>query len=696
MVGEVGAGAGAGTSAGTNEVFSTNAFLARFSDKDQFAFSASAGNVNTTQFDFEGVSSITVMYTEGMAGMGGGVSTNWRLGSNANLSSKDNKLKTDLSYSFNGFNTLAETISHRENYLSGATLTNNDSTKNNTIRNTHNINANMRYDSKKTSLIIRPTASYSYGNFNNFKGSVSTNPDGTLVNESESRGDGTNSNKSAGLNLTYTRKFDKPLRALTLYGGFSFAESESDGFNYSNTKFYTLDKEVITDQKNTSLNTNLNINSRINYYEPLKKNFFLNVSYAIAVTSADVERLYLNKDVNGEYTVVDTDFSNNYNNLNITHTIGASVNKQKTDSTKTSYSFGINVLPKSMTSTGDNIDNLKQNVVNFSPNARFEYQISRFRTITLSYNGNTTSPTLTQLQPIPDNTDPLNYRLGNPDLVPSFSNNFSVSINYSKAQSVPNNNATHRISLNGGFILNQIISKVWYEEGGVRYTMPVNEHGNYRMNVSYSFFKSLFKNKLSIMNNFYPSYSNGISYVNNQRNETKTLTFSENININYRLDKINMGTSFNTGYENAWYSVNTMTKSASWNNTVRANVDWTLPLEIKIGTNISYRFYAGYNAGFNDPYFIWNANISAPLFNKSLFLSFIANDILNTNRNIRRTTTENYMLETRTNMIGQYFMINLTYKFISGKNQTGAYKDRANRALNSVKMGGAGGIMFIQ
>lgn len=44
----------------------------------------------------------------------------------------------------------------------------------------------------------------------------------------------------------------------------------------------------------------------------------------------------------------------------------------------------------------------------------------------LNYNGNTTQPTINQLQPIVNNNDNFNIVKGNPDLKPSFRNNINI------------------------------------------------------------------------------------------------------------------------------------------------------------------------------------------------------------------------------------------------------------------------------
>src|SRR6185436_9098663 len=53
---------------------------------------------------------------------------------------------------------------------------------------------------------------------------------------------------------------------------------------------------------------------------------------------------------------------------------------------------------------------------NWLPNARFQYNFTRFKNFSFNYNATTRQPNVSQLQPIPDNSNPLYIREGNPDL----------------------------------------------------------------------------------------------------------------------------------------------------------------------------------------------------------------------------------------------------------------------------------------
>ena len=80
---------------------------------------------------------------------------------------------------------------------------------------------------------------------------------------------------------------------------------------------------------------------------------------------------------------------------------------------------------------GKIISGIKDSVIgqsfnNLLPNARLQYRFTRYKTLTLTYAGSTNQPSLTQLQPVPDISDPFNIREGNPDLQQEFSHNLQL------------------------------------------------------------------------------------------------------------------------------------------------------------------------------------------------------------------------------------------------------------------------------
>ena len=61
-----------------------------------------------------------------------------------------------------------------------------------------------------------------------------------------------------------------------------------------------------------------------------------------------------------------------------------------------------------------------RNVFNFAPNIDFRYRFSKVSQLRFMYRGRSSQPSMENLLPIADNSNPLNIRVGNPGLKPAF------------------------------------------------------------------------------------------------------------------------------------------------------------------------------------------------------------------------------------------------------------------------------------
>src|SRR5690606_7767522 len=105
------------------------------------------------------------------------------------------------------------------------------------------------------------------------------------------------------------------------------------------------------------------------------------------------------------------------------------------------------------------------------------------RRISIDYETNVQEPTIQQLQPVVDNSDPLNLYVGNPDLRPAYSQN--VRVNFSAF------NPGSLISLFGFLDArltdNAITVSQSFTEEGVRLSQPVNVRENKSISGNVSF-----------------------------------------------------------------------------------------------------------------------------------------------------------------------------------------------------------------
>ena len=93
------------------------------------------------------------------------------------------------------------------------------------------------------------------------------------------------------------------------------------------------------------------------------------------------------------------------------------------------------------------------------------------RSFNFRYNGSTNQPKLDQLQPVKENTDPLNIRVGNPDLRQEFSHNINFWFNDFKILK----SRGIFLSANSYFVQDAFSSSTVTDEGGKTTYQTINE-----------------------------------------------------------------------------------------------------------------------------------------------------------------------------------------------------------------------------
>jgi hypothetical protein len=116
------------------------------------------------------------------------------------------------------------------------------------------------------------------------------------------------------------------------------------------------------------------------------------------------------------------------------------------------------------------------------------------------------------------------------------------------------------------------------------------------------------------------------------------------------------------------------------------------------GNDFDLTMNRGQSAGFNQTIPLWNASIAKQIFKKKdgeLKLSVY--DLLNQNKSISRTVEQNYIQDTRTQVLTRYFMLTFTYNLrkFAGKGQQmppmmrGMFRrDGQPRMMGGTRMGG--------
>jgi hypothetical protein len=250
----------------------------------------------------------------------------------------------------------------------------------------------------------------------------------TLLNKNTRDVTNNGDQKIFNANVFYNKRFKKVGRSFSVNITEAYNQNKTNGFLKSETEFFG--KQAGTqkiDQYKTGLSEGSILNTNLTYSEPFTKTLALVVNYGININNGRSDRRSFDKDASGKYTLLNDTLSNNFKLNQLSNQFGAIFNYKKK---KTIINFGSKVSTVNFKQIDEFTNNtLTRNFVNWYPQASFQYKFSQQQSLRINYNGNTTQPTIDQIQSVRVNTDPLNITLGNPDLRPSFTNRISVNYN---------------------------------------------------------------------------------------------------------------------------------------------------------------------------------------------------------------------------------------------------------------------------
>lgn len=656
---------------GSKDRYEGNAMVNRFVNNDQITFMGGANNTNNMGF-----SDLASTMFSGMGGGGGrrggfgagsGITSSGNTGLNFSKEFKPDKLTLGGNTRYSHSDNDARSKSDRQNILPGDSSSYDNSEAMSRTK-SDNFGVDFRLEWKPdtmTQLIFRPSFSFSHSMNDNFSDATTLDNERDTVNTNKS----SNYSESNGYNLNASIDFSRKLNnkgrvfSATLSGGNS--DSYSDGMNRSDIVYFNQTdalKNSIIDQRSRYDNKGFNYRAYVSWVEPIGHNNFIQATYSISQRKQEALKNVYNQDADGIYNVLDSAYSQSYRNNFISQRASLSFKSQRA---KFNYTIGLNLDPSYSSSenfVGDTtLSKITRKVVNLSPMAQFNYMFDKRTNLRIMYNGRTSQPSMTQLQPVADISDPTNITIGNPDLNPRYTNNVFIRFQ----QFTPEKQRAFMIMANGSYIINDIVSYTSYnQETGVKTTTYKNVNGNYSGNVRMMLNTPLKNKKFSINSMTMASFANSNGYINEEKNTNRNLILSERGGIDFRSSYLDLGVNGNIRYNATSNSLQKENNQNTFNYGAGGYTTIYLPLNFKIESDVNWSTNSGYGDGFKQNEVLWNASASKSfLKNNQGTLRFKIYDILQQRSNISRSITASYIQDSEYNTLGSYFMVHFIYRF---------------------------------
>lgn len=572
----------------------------------------------------------------------------------------------------------------------------------------HNVRADFRVEWKPDSfntIDFRPTFSFNQNESTSLDSTLNRAGDPARSWISNTLNDQYSDGKSFefGASLIYNHSFrNKPGRSFAIHSRYNHSNVREYTNAYSRSLFYLMNDSIdIYDQFEDNHTWSDMASARVSWTEPLgdpKKGNFLTFAYRAQYRWNNTDKIVYDHPViypddpaagmlpwiDYSQEIYSDSLSNRFRNDAFTQDIRLGY---KHVSKTHNLDVGISAVPQ-MSKSENLITDAKSIptrwVWNFAPFLRYRYKMGKSKSIQLNYMGRSSQPSMAQLQPVADLSDPMNIVIGNPSLDPSFSHN--VRLRYQGFSMA----SQRSVMVMGDFavVQNSIISKTTTDPmTNAKTTTYENVNGVWNGRLMAMFSQPLRNKAWQLSGHIFTMANQQVGYTNGLRNRSLTLGFNVMPSIAFRPDNFEFELRPRYSLQNISSTVET---SKTGNDpTVHTyggtfNAYYYTPIGIILDTDVTYTGTKGYAAGYDKNEWMWNASISYQLLrDKSLTLSVKAYDLLQQKSNVSRTINSQYIADVAYNDLTRYFMFTVSYKF----NTFGKGKEPSSR--NSY--GGFGG-----
>ena len=678
---------------GTNSRYEGNFSFNHFRGDQRISLVGSANNTNKLSYtfnDFSGAQGSSQFSGGGgatgsgminpSAGAQGGISRPLTTGINFN-DTWGPKVDFRGSYFFSDNSNILEQNKFRKNTFPGDSSSETNSYGNILNSNkSHRVNVRVEYAIDSVNSLLY---SANFGK-QRFDGSTldssSTFADGSskylAVRSSTNKQDGRDGFNYSG-ELLYRRRFNKIGRTFTMGWRNSAGDNESESVSRSPVTRYDMTGNVISsinlNQKAFQENDAAGNTISASYTEPIDRNKLIEVNYAYSGTNnTSDKRTYDFNTGSGKYDLVNNQQTNYFDYNNTSSRVGFNFRHQMK---KFNYQLGMgvqtsNLENRSITPSTGKDTTIQQRFTNLFPTANIAYAITRSKNIRINYRGRTNPPSVAQLQNVPDVSNPLLIKTGNPSLRQEFINNVNINYNAFALSSQRFFSASLNLTYTGNKIVNSIDSvnaiTIVYK--------PENMDGSFTSSgmVSLNFpLKKIKGLNVNLTNMMY--LSRDANLVFKKKNFTTIFQVNQSMGINYGKDKYDIAVSSAFVFNTVSYNFEGGTNTNYFNHAYSADFTYRFENRLFLLTDFDYYISSGRTAGYNQDVFLWNISVAKKFFQTNTAeVKFTVYDILKQNNGINRIIGENYFEDIRANVVPRFFMLTVSYNL----NKVGGNKEQ--------------------
>lgn len=573
------------------------------------------------------------------------------------------KLNLTANYTYTNSSLTATERSRTEFFLSDTSYVTDENSTLNKKQESHVINMRLEYAiDSLTTLEIEPKFTNRTNSDDELKETRFVDENQFVSRQTLVQNNSTQSGDDFSTRVSLVKKFKKKDRRLLVNYRYALnLNSQTGNLLSQDQNFINAIFNDTIDQLKDNSNGSSTHRAMVSFLEPITLKWKAELEYEFNRNDNNQDKLTFNRTATG-YDNPDLNLTNRFTTDRMQHLVGGQLIYEYK---KHRISSGVkvrNVMLENVNLLTGAI--IPQNVTNVLPRAMYTYKITQNNRLTFRYNTSSSIPSVSQLQPVPDNSNPNRIVEGNPDLKPNFTHRFKAGFNMYK----PVTGRYVYADLSASTTQNAFANETAFDNFGRQVSKTVNVDGNFSSNLYVGAGFPVFKQVITLSPNLNVGYSEQKNIINSVTNNTVNQFLGGGLGINFETDSL----EFYIGSDFSYYSPKSTISTASslpyTTQTFDAFFRWTLPFRIFVESDAKYTINSRRAEGYDINFFIWNASVNRVFLKReNLILGIHAYDILNQNISAQRFVEANFITDQQTNIIARYFLAKLTYKFNSTK-----------------------------
>lgn len=484
-----------------------------------------------------------------------------------------------------------------------------------------------------------------------------------ILNESNASGSTISNGLNISTRIDFSHRFKREGRIIGIQLNRSVNRSENE--NKLRSRIFIFDNSThvpdssFRDQYTSRRGDGSSMDLTLNFTEPLGKRNLLMMEWGINEQKyRDDQETFQYDSLNGTYTSPDP------SQTNILYTIRNESRAKlawQASANKITLLSSFAVAGNRFESRSMNSGTINQYKLLFIPGVSVSYNFGKGKHLQMTYLGMSRPPTIEELQPLPDYTNPLVIRKGNPGLKQEFRNTVSIQYNRFKVDKA----ASFVWNTTVGHTKNRIVSVINTLAGGVQEYLNVNLNGSYEASMYFQFARPFVKMKGNLSTSLTVREAKDRGAINGLVNNRRLFSLSHQTFLTYRT-----GTRFNVSLravinvERVKYDITAMEPVRLFFHQYLWKAEHDLLRSMTVSSTMHFMFlpYAG---KIGDPRrVIWDMSITRRfLKNQAGELRLSLYDILNGNNGLIQQTGANFLETVEYSVMKRFILLSIIYRF---------------------------------